>query len=279
MWIFSLIKDIITSKMGNLLNLPKDRQKDEVRYNMSENNINYKRILVIGDIHGHYTKFKSLYSKLNVSDDDLVIFLGDYIDRGSENLLMIRWIMRESQNDNIIALRGNHEQMMIDCVRNDDINWIFNGGNETAKEIKSKLEDHPNLMTEVVEFAESLPLFYRRQINGQDYFFCHAGVDPKIPLEEQTAMSLLWIREDFFNHYDGETVIVVGHTPLLLLNPEGSLETWRRDYQKVAFLKNIKPQWRRNNKILLMDTGSYFPNGCISCMDMISGELWQSDVD
>ena len=279
MWIFSLIKDIITSKMGNLLNLPKDRQKDEVRYNMSENNINYKRILVIGDIHGHYTKFKSLYSKLNVSDDDLVIFLGDYIDRGSENLLMIRWIMRESRNDNIIALRGNHEQMMIDCVRNGDINWIFNGGNETAKEIKSKLKDHPNLMTEVVEFAESLPLFYRRQINGQDYFFCHAGVDPKVPLEKQTAMSLLWIREDFFNHYDGETVIVVGHTPLLLLNPEGSLETWRRDYQKVAFLKNIKPQWRRNNKILLMDTGSYFPNGCISCMDMISGELWQSDVD
>ncbi len=279
MWIFSLIKDIITSKMGNLLNLPKDRQKDEVRYNMSENNINYKRILVIGDIHGHYTKFKSLYSKLNVSDDDLVIFLGDYIDRGSENLLMIRWIMRESRNDNIIALRGNHEQMMIDCVRNGDINWIFNGGNETAKEIKSKLKDHPNLMTEVVEFAESLPLFYRRQINGQDYFFCHAGVDPKVPLEKQTAMSLLWIREDFFNHYDGETVIVVGHTPLLLLNPEGSLETWRKDYQKVAFLKNIKPQWRRNNKILLMDTGSYFPNGCISCMDMISGELWQSDVD
>ena len=136
MWIFSLMKDMITSKTGNLL---KSRQKEEVRCDMSENNINYKRVLVIGDIHGHYTRFKSLYAKLNVTDDDLVIFLGDYIDRGSENLLMIRWIMRESQNDNIIALRGNHEQMMIDCIREGDINWIFNGGNETAKEIKSKL--------------------------------------------------------------------------------------------------------------------------------------------
>ena len=276
MWIFSLMKDLITSKTGNLI---KSRQKGEVSYNMSESTVNYKRVLVIGDIHGHYTRFKSLYNKLNVTDDDLVIFLGDYIDRGSENLLMIRWIMRESQRDNIIALRGNHEQMMIDCIREGDINWIFNGGNETAKEIKSKLKDHPNLMSEVVEFAESLPLSYRRQINGQEYFFCHAGVDPKIPLEEQTATSLLWIRDEFFNHYDGDAVIVVGHTPLLLLNPEGSLETWRKDYQKVASIENIKPQWRRNKKILLMDTGSYFPNGCISCIDIISGKLWQSDSD
>lgn len=274
MWIFSLMKDMLASKASNLL---KSRRKEEVRGDMSENNVNYKRILVIGDIHGHYTRFKSLYSKLNVTDDDLVIFLGDYIDRGSENLLMIRWIMRESQDDNIIALRGNHEQMMIDCIREGDINWIFNGGNETAKEIKSKLTDHPNLMKEIVEFAEGLPLYHRRQINGQDYFFCHAGVDPKISLEEQTASSLLWIRDEFFKHYDGDTVIVVGHTPLLLLNPEGSLETWCKDYQKVASIKNVKPQWRRNKKILLMDTGSYFPNGCISCMDMISGKLWQSD--
>ena len=272
MWILSLIKDMLTGMAGSSMKIKKDNVK-----NMSENKVNYKRILVIGDIHGHYTKFKSLYSKLNVTDDDLVIFLGDYIDRGPENLLMIRWIMRESQNDNIIALRGNHEQMMIDCIRNGDINWIFNGGNETAKEIKSKIEAHPNLMSEVVEFAESLPLSYRRTINGKDYFFCHAGVDPKVPLGEQTSMSLLWIRDEFFKYYDGDTVIVVGHTPLLLLNPEGSLETWCRDYQKVASIKNIKPQWRRNGKILLMDTGSYFTNGCISCMDMVSGKLWQSD--
>ena len=274
MWILNLIKDMILSKKDNLF---KERRKDDIRCSMSEDNVNYKRVLVIGDIHGHYTKFKSLYSKLNVTDDDLVIFLGDYIDRGPENLLMIRWIMRESQNDNIIALRGNHEQMMIDCIRNGDINWIFNGGNETAKEIKSKIKEHPNLMKEIVEFAESLPLYYRKTINGQDYFFCHAGVDPKVPLEEQTSMSLLWIREGFFKHYDGDAIIVVGHTPLLLLNPEGSLETWCKDYQKVASIEKVKPQWRRNKKILLMDTGSYFPNGCISCMDMISGKLWQSD--
>ena len=114
-------------------------------------------------------------------------------------------------------------------------------------------------------------------IDGKDYFLCHAGVKPGVPLEEQKSESLLWIRDEFINNYDGESIIVVGHTPLVLLKPEGSLEMWRRDYQDILEVKNVKPQWRRNNKILMMDTGSYFLNGSISCMDIKSGKLWQSD--
>ena len=270
----------IKTAINNLLRKIEHTEPKEDRCNMTMDRTNereYKRVLVIGDIHGNYTRFKSLYEKLNVTDDDLVIFLGDYIDRGNNNLLMLRWIMHESKNDNIIALRGNHEQMMIDFFEKNDLNWIFNGGDQTGREIRNKMKDNPNLMAEVLEFAQSLRLYYRRTINGQDYYFCHAGVNPKVPLEEQTEMSLLWIRDEFFKNYDGDTIIVVGHTPLLLLNPEGSLETWCRDMQKVSKIENVKPQWRRNKKILLMDTGSYFPNGCISCMDMISGQLWQSE--
>lgn len=237
----------------------------------------FKRMLVIGDIHGNYDRFKSLWSKLEVTDEDFVIFLGDYIDRGNDNLLMLRWIMRESQRDNIIALRGNHEQMMIDFYRNGDINWIFNGGNRTGAEIREKQKEHPELLNEVLEFVEALPLYYRLEINGRYYYFCHAGVDPSKSLEDQDEMSLLWIREKFLKNYDGDTIIVAGHTPILLLNPEGSLEFWCRDTQAVATKKDIKPLWRRNGKILLMDTGSYFPNGCISCIDLLTNKIYNSD--
>ena len=252
-------------------------QKEEANGMNQTNGKDYRRVLVIGDIHGNYRRFQSLYSKLQVSSEDLVIFLGDYIDRGNDNLLMLRWIMRESQNENIIALRGNHEQMMLDYYQDDDLNWIFNGGNHTHREIKVKLKENPNLLAEILEFADGLPLSYRRTVNGKDYYFCHAGVDPKKPLEEQDEMSLLWIREEFFKHYDGDSIIVTGHTPILLLNPEGSLEFWCRDSKIFANKKNIRPQWRRGGKILLMDTGSYFPNGCISCIDLISGRVETSD--
>ena len=44
--------------------------------------IPYKRVLAIGDIHGHYSEFISLYNKLEVTDNDLVILLGDLIQGG-----------------------------------------------------------------------------------------------------------------------------------------------------------------------------------------------------
>ncbi len=240
---------------------------------------NFNRVLVIGDIHGQYKKFISLYKKLNVTDDDLLIFLGDYIDRGPEGECgyVLEWIMKAVQKDNVIALRGNHEQMMIDFFDDSDLNWLFNGGQATATDIKTMMKDEPNIMAQIMEFANNLPLYHRMSINGKDYYFCHAGVDPKVSLNNQTSMSLLWIREEFFKHYDDETIIVVGHTPLVLLKPEGSLETWQKEYSEILKVKNVKPQWRRNGKILMMDTGSYFVNGCISCMDIKSGQLWQSD--
>ena len=240
---------------------------------------NFKRVLVIGDIHGHYKKFISLYKKLNVDENDLLIFLGDYIDRGpiGECGYMLERIMRESEKENVITLRGNHEQMMIDFFDKGDFNWLLNGGDKTGRDIREKMKDDPEIMAKILKFVNSLPLSHQMKINDKDYFFCHAGIDPKISLDEQDSTSLLWIRDEFFTKYDGDTIIVVGHTPLPLLNPEGSLATWCRDNQRIFGKKNITPQWRRNGKILMMDTGSYFINGCISCMDLKSGELWQSD--
>ena len=281
MWNLSIIKDIIAGKLGKF----KQREphlKGKSRCNMAKNILSdkdYKRILVIGDIHGHYKKFISLYKKLNVNDEDLIIFLGDYIDRGpeGETICVLEWIMREVEKNNVIALRGNHEQMMLDFFNNGDLNWIFNGGNKTSTDIKSKMKDEPNIMAKVIEFADTSPLSHRMMIGGKDYFFCHAGVKPGVPIEDQKAESLLWIRDEFIKNYDGDTIVVVGHTPLVLLKPEGSLEMWRRDYQDILNVKNVKPQWRRNGKILMIDTGSYFINGCISCVDIISGKIWQSD--
>ncbi len=71
--------------------------------------IPYKRVLAVGDIHGHFTEFMNLFNKLDVSDDDLVILLGDLIKGGNENLQMICWAMAESKKSNVIVLIGNAE--------------------------------------------------------------------------------------------------------------------------------------------------------------------------
>ena len=76
--------------------------------------MNYRRILVIGDMHGKFSKLLSLFHKIDFDErKDFLILLGDYIDRGEDNMRCFRWAMEMSEKPNVIALRGNHEQMML----------------------------------------------------------------------------------------------------------------------------------------------------------------------
>jgi serine/threonine protein phosphatase 1 len=88
---------------------------------------------VIGDIHGEIDKLEQIIDKINYdSSQDKLIFLGDYIDRGAESYQVYKYI-RELDNGKNIFLRGNHEEMMIDAVLNENqINlWYQNGGQKT----------------------------------------------------------------------------------------------------------------------------------------------------
>ena len=96
-------------------------------------------------------------------------------------------------------------------------------------------------------------------IDEQEYIFVHAGLKPGVPLEKQTEESLLWIRSDFYKNYSGSAQVVCGHTPTPYVMPDR--------YYPI----------RLTNKINLIDTGSFLPNGKISCLDVISDQIWQSD--
>ena len=253
---------------------------------------NYSRVLVIGDVHGEFTKLMSLYKKLEVTDNDLVIFLGDYVDRGRENVKVLKFMMKAAKKENIIALCGNHDDMLATDIVAGYVS--LNAANETLREIAQQNQIEKNFDGKVLEFIKSLPFTFEMEINGKEYFFCHAGVDPNVPFDEQDETDLLWIREQFFTAYDGEKIVVVGHTPVVLLPTDEEIQAMLEtdadilnDEEKASSLyvnldeeeriPEFKPQWRRGGKILMMDTGSFLRDGCISCIDLVSGELWQSD--
>ena len=91
---------------------------------------NYKRILAVGDIHGCFEKLISLWKKISVTPEDLVIFLGDYVDRGRENVKVLKWIMTESKKKNVVALCGNHEDMLKTDIL---AGYVKTGRNSLAK--------------------------------------------------------------------------------------------------------------------------------------------------
>ena len=225
----------------------------------------YKRILVIGDMHGNFDRLLSVFRKVRFNNaEDFLILLGDYVDRGPENMRCLRWAMEMSEKENVVALRGNHEEMLLAYYLAENIAefWLPNGVNKTIRELEEWQKKEPDALKRVLTFIAKRPYYHKMTINGEEFIFCHAGIRPGLPFDEQTTEDLLWIREEFYNHYDGKAKFFVGHTPIQYFSGMSTL--------------NVKPL-KLSNNITLMDTGSFLPNGHISCMDVLSGQIWQSD--
>ena len=259
----------------------------------------YKRILAIGDIHGEYDKLVDLYAKIDFNPpDDLLVFLGDYMDRGPKPVHVLGWMLKNRNNPHIMMLRGNHDQMMLDhyerkererllaegkllanCL--DDLaaapnqsgdyrdDWLCNGGGVTKKELKrfaARLAEKRGIperrtMAAILRFIGGLPLFHRVEVGGRTYFFCHAGIDPDKPLDLQDPDDLLWIREAFIFHYTGSPMVVSGHTVV------GGIRSL------LGMEAKLWPIIQDN--MILADTGACY-SGPLSCVDVLNGRVWQS---
>jgi len=174
-----------------------------------------KRYFVIGDIHGclgHLEAMMQRLSPLLRPDEDALVFIGDYIDRGPNPRGVVERILKiKEEYPHVICIMGNHEDMFLTWVTTGkDLElYLYNGGGVT---IESYREGGTfRLPPSHLEFLSSLPLYHETE----DYIFVHAGLRPGVPLERQDRFDLLWIREEFiYSRYDFGKVVVFGHTPL-----------------------------------------------------------------
>ena len=192
----------------------------------------------IGDIHGCLSQLTSLhknilnYDKFNPRND-LLIYLGDYIDRGKYSKEVIDQILKlRSNNIKTINLMGNHDEFMIDFIlnkKNNIKNWVNFGADQTFRSygvevveyIKDGFDDEVvdklrntllNKMDNThLDFFKNLEISY----SSENYLFVHAGIDPDKKLSEQSEKDYLWSRsEKFFSKdFKSEKIIVHGHTP------------------------------------------------------------------
>ncbi|MBM4354989.1 MAG: serine/threonine protein phosphatase [Deltaproteobacteria bacterium] len=171
-----------------------------------------RRLIAIGDIHGHHDKLVGLLEQIAPTPEDRLVFLGDYIDRGPDSFLVVEELIKlKGRFPNTVTLRGNHEDYVV-AVFLGNINdyerklWLRdNGGNLTIASYKE--EGH--FMAVHKDFYLGLPLFFETD----DFFFCHAGVRPGTPLSAQRPEDLVNIRDEFlFSNLDFGKVIVHGHS-------------------------------------------------------------------
>jgi serine/threonine protein phosphatase 1 len=179
-----------------------------------------ERIFAVGDIHGCFSKLVDLMERIKIHrEKDILVFLGDYIDRGDQSREVVEYLVRlKKERPNTVFLLGNHEQMLLEYLNGEMVKpYLINGGQKTLNSYrgprggKARQEDPKALFPmEHLEFFHSLiPLF-----EFQDYIFVHAGLRNGIPIESQELSDLLWIREDFyFSKYNFGKTVVFGHTP------------------------------------------------------------------
>ena len=195
-------------------------------------------IFSIGDIHGCYKELLSLQEKILKhpnfkKDKDLLLYIGDYIDRGPNPKNVVTQIIKlQKENIKSVFLMGNHEQVMIDFLFNKINNlkyWLTLGADQTFKSydievaafIKDGFEDDKidklrnaffnKISEEHIYFYKNLKITY----TFNDYLFVHGGINPEKSLSQQNKMDFLWSRSNGFfdKNFKFEKIIIHGHTP------------------------------------------------------------------
>jgi serine/threonine protein phosphatase 1 len=190
------------------------------------------RIYAIGDVHGRYDLLRELMHKIGAHAEarggdrtTYVMLLGDLVDRGPDSWNVLNYVHDlQSHTPNLLVLAGNHEELMIRALDGEPglLNaWLRIGGDATLRSCGIEPPSGPvdaktfgDLAAEAVgehllDWMRSLPV----TAESGDYFFCHAGVRPGVPLKKQSRNDLLWIREEFLSHEKSHgSIIVHGHS-------------------------------------------------------------------
>ena len=140
------------------------------------------KIFAIGDVHGCASELRMLLNKLPLTPDCVVVFLGDYVDRGPQSKQVIDTALELQQQCKVIALKGNHEALFLSFLRDPSSEaagmFIYNGGSATLHSYATP-EGEYRIPRSHRDFLENLELYYETD----EFFFVHAGI-PRIPMAQ-----------------------------------------------------------------------------------------------
>jgi serine/threonine protein phosphatase 1 len=211
------------------------------------------RVLAIGDIHGCVVALDALLASVRPAGDDVVVTLGDYVDRGPRSREVIERLIALDATGRLVPILGNHDQMMLDARSGDreKQGWLDDHGKATLASYappgtrKGSLSDVPAAHWRFLEGC-------REHHETATHLFVHANAYADVPLAEQPAYMLRW--ESFGEpapHASGK-VLVCGHTS-----------------QKSGRPVNL-------GHAVCIDTYAH-GGGWLTCLDVVSGRIWQAN--
>lgn len=135
-------------------------------------------IYAIGDIHGSINALKTIFQQNLIKKNDKVVFLGDYIDKGTNSKGVIEWLIEKSKVFDFEFILGNHEIMMVTAKSSPKtfIEWLGDYGGKNTLDSYC-IYDNKNWMNKIDKshwhFIDScLPY-----LEIGKFIFVHAGLE------------------------------------------------------------------------------------------------------
>ena len=174
---------------------------------------------VIPDIHGRDDLLSEALADISARSAGVaatIVTIGDYVDKGPQSRRVIeRLLSGVAEGWNLVALKGNHDAMMAQALRDPSkmASWIEKGGDAS---LASYGGDPAAVPQRHLAWLDGLSLMHV----DNHRVYVHAGVDPAVPLDQQSEATLLSKRypKGFPDGY-GEFHVVHGHDN----SPEGPL--------------------------------------------------------
>lgn len=184
------------------------------------------RDLIVGDIHGHFTKLKTALAKIGFDPDagDRLFSVGDLVDRGPESMQAMEWLEKPWFH----AVAGNHEDMAITWGNGGGSvgHYAANGGgwniandDVTKRDIALAFEALPIAIEIETELGTVGVVHADCPAPSWQQFTSSLESDLISDMERMQLIAMAqWSRNRcdslFLNGVDGVRAVVVGHTPM-----------------------------------------------------------------
>lgn len=202
-----------------------------------------KEAFVVGDIHGMFEELDLLLTFWRSTDQQL-IFVGDYIDRGYASAKVLKCIWELEKDYQAICLRGNHEEMLLNYLKNPTSyfnHYVLNGGASTLSQLL-EIEEESIVKSQARKLARQIKSHFphlEEWLTQRPYFttygnfiIVHAGVDLSLNDWQNTSShDFLWLRDKFHSARNTTNKqIIFGHTPNMVLHQNyHDASVWRED--------------------------------------------------
>lgn len=192
-----------------------------------------RRVFAVSDVHGNLDYLKGLLKKIAFSQEDILIILGDLIEKGPKSIETLQYIIQLCKTHTVYVLRGNCDRLLFDDSLSDE--WLFRyrnswNGQMIMNEFSARLNIPIRSVKDVAILREAAKQEFPEEflflmdmpviLESDHYIFVHGGIPGEESLNDLFSLRP-WEcmkNDDFLNqgHRFRNKWCIVGHWPATL---------------------------------------------------------------